>query len=230
MTTSNSTVWELTRDDIIAAALRKIGVLNKGDSPDSDDLNYGQVALNGIIARFNTLGMPLWKRTETEVTIVDGQIDYLINPAIKVTEVYLKSLTSATIYKLEQRSRYDQLAMPHDTDGIPVSYNVTTNLAEGSTVTIWPWPTASEASNYSLVVVSQDEFDTFTSAGETPDFPAYWSDALIYALAVSLAPEKGIPLNDRKILQQEAALYLAQAQSYGDEDGSLFIQPYHFPR
>jgi len=226
MAVSNSTVWELTRDQIITAALRKLGVLNKGDSADATELSEGQTALNGLIARFNTLGMPLWKRTEVAVTLVNGTSSYTITNGLKVPEVYLRNATSSVQYKLELKSDYDLKNLPYSATGVPVSWSYTPNISEGGTLRVWPIPDSSAASNYTLRVIYQDEFDTFTSGTETPDFPAYWTDALIYGLAVALAPEKGIPLGDRKALREEAMLYLAQAQSYGDEDGSIYLQPY----
>lgn len=225
MTTSNSTVWELTRDQLIEAALRKLGVLNKGTAADATQLATGQTALNGAIARFNTLGMPLWKRTEEGVPLVLTTATYTLTGAVKVTEVYLRNTNSSVQYKLQLKSEYDMNSLPYSSTGVPVSWSFTPNLAEGGTLRIWPIPDSSAVSNYSLRVIKQDEFDTFTSSGETPDFPAYWTDALIYATAVALAPEYGIPLNDRKMLQQEMTMYLSQAQNYGDEDGSLFFAP-----
>ena len=184
MATSNSTSWELTRNDIIDAALRKLGVLNKGANSDATQLSTGQVALNGVIARFNTLGMPLWKRTEQAVTIVAATQTYTLTGAIKVTEVYLRSTSGSTQYKLQPKSEYDMLSLPYSSTGVPVSWSFTPNLAEGGTLKIWPIPDSGAASNYSLRIIKQDEFDTFTAAGETPDFPAYWTDALNYIAAV----------------------------------------------
>lgn len=225
MAVSNSTVWELTRDQLIEAALRKLGVLNKGASADATQLATGQTALNGVIARFNTLGMPLWKRTEAAQALVAGTSTYTLTGALKLTEVYLRASGSSVQYKLQPKSEYDMNSLPWSQTGVPVSWSFTPNLAEGGVLRIWPIPDASAVSNYTLRVIKQDEFDTFTASAETPDFPAYWTDAIIYWTAVSLAPEYGIPLNDRKALQQEATIYLGQAQSYGDEDGSLYFSP-----
>jgi hypothetical protein len=225
MATSNSTVWELNRNQLIEAALRKLGVLNKGASADATQLSTGETALNGVVARFNTLGMPLWKRTEEGVALVLATSTYTLTGALKVTEVYLRNTNSSVQYKLQPKSEYDMNSLPYSSTGVPVCWSFTPNLAEGGGLRIWPIPDAGAVSNYSLRVIKQDEFDTFTTSTETPDFPAYWSDAIIYWTAVSLAPEYGIPLNDRKALQQEATIYLGQAQSYGDEDGSIFFAP-----
>ena len=225
MTTSSSTVWELTRDQIIAGALRKIGVLGKGQTPDTEDITNAQIALNGIIARFNTLGMPLWKRTEALVPLIANTIDYALPDALKLTEVYLRNTFSSVQYKIQLRSLYDIKNMPYSSTGIPVAYAFQPTLLEGGTLTIWPKPTATEVTNYSLIVIYQEELDTFTASTQTPDFPAYWTDALVYGLAYALAPEFGIPLGDRQALGKDAMLFLAQAQSYGDEDGSIIFSP-----
>lgn len=221
----STTTWTLDRDDIIAAALRKIGVLAKGTSPDSDDLDYGTTALNGIIARFNTLGMPLWKRESELIPIVSGTDTYTLTNAIKVTEVYLEAINSSTQYRIQPKSAYDITNLPYSTTGIPVSWAYTPNKTDGGDLQIWPIPDDGAESDYQLLAIKQNEFTSFDDAADEPDFPAYWYDAIIYALAVSLAPEKGVPLQDRIQLKQEADKYLDQAQGYGDEDGSLFIQP-----
>lgn len=226
MTTSNSITWELNRDQIISAAMRKLGILNKGDSPDSTELSEATIALNGLIGRFNTLGMPLWKRTTTETSLVASTQTYTFSTgAMKTPEVYLRNLNASNQYKIEQKSYYDLTNLPYSTEGVPNCWCFTPNLAEGGTITVWPIPDSSAASNYSLIVVYQDEVDNFVSSADTPDFPAYWTDAVVYGLASALAPEYGIPLPDRAALEKQATLFLAQAQSYGDEDGSFFISP-----
>jgi hypothetical protein len=57
------------------------------------------------------------------------------------------------------------------------------------------------------------------------DFPEEWYNALIYHLAVRLAPEWGVPLPDRQMLLQEAKMYTEDALMVGQEDASLFLQP-----
>lgn len=230
MSTSGSTSWELTRDDIIKAALRKLGVLNKGATPDSTTLSTASTALNGVLSRFNTLGMPLWKRYEESVTLVASTASYTLTNAIKVAAVYLRNSSSSVQYEIENRSEYDMNKLPYSATGIPSAWSYTPNISEGGVLRIWPIPDSSTASNYTLRVIKQKEMETFTAAAETPDFPPYWTDAVIYALAVALAPEYSLPLNDRSELKQQAKEYLDQAKGYSDEDGSIYLQPYTYPR
>ncbi len=230
MATSSNTSWELNRNEYIEAALRKLGVLPEGVSASTNQVTTGAQALNGIIARFNTLGMPLWKRTDATVTLVDGTETYTLSNAIKLAEVYIRVIDSSVTWKLELKSEYDIRALPYTSTGVPNCYSYTPNLAEGGTLRVWPIPDSSSASQYNLRVIYQKEFYGVTASTQTLDFPAYWTDAVVFELASVLAPEYGIPLNDRVALKAQAREYLEQARGYSDEDGSLYVQPYNKAR
>jgi hypothetical protein len=222
MATSGNTSWELQRDDIIKAALRKIGVLAAGQTPSTEDTTNATQALNGIVQLFATDGMPLWKRTEVPVTLVDGQQDYTLSNALKLHQVVLQYTGGTTSYELIWKSLYDFNNLPTDEGGVPVHYTFTPNIQDG-TLKIWPTPDATTASNYSVTAVFQKEFDGFITATDTPDFPPYWTDALTYALAVRLAPEYGTPLADRNLMIKEAEMYRKMASDFGDDNGSIFF-------
>jgi hypothetical protein len=56
-------------------------------------------------------------------------------------------------------------------------------------------------------------------------FPVEWTEAVIYGLAVRLAPEYGLSINERQQLKMEAKEFKDVALSFGTEEGSLFLQP-----
>lgn len=225
MATSGVTTWELTRDEMIDRALRILGVLPQGESANSDQVTTASMALNGIVSRFNTLGMALWKRTEANVTLVAGTSSYTVTAALKIPEVYIRVIDSSVTWKLEWKSKYDFLQLPYTTTGVPVAYCLDSTIAEGTTLQIWPIPDSTTASTYRLRVVYQEEFDGFTASANTLDMPAHWTDAVVFELASVLSPEYSIPLKDRMEIAQRAEKYLQQAKGYSDEDGSLYIQP-----
>ena len=229
MATSGNTAWELTRDQIIERALRILGVLAQGASANSDQLSTGASALNGIVSRFNAIGMPLWKRTEAIITLVNATQSYSIAAALKLPEVYIRVINSSVTWKLEWKSQYDFLQLPYTTTGTPVAYSFTPTLAEGGTLRVWPIPDATAATNYDLRVIYQKEFDVFTAGSETLDLPAYWTDAVVFELAAVLAHEYSLPINDRQLLMGRAKDMLEQAKGYSDEDGSIYLQPYYRP-
>lgn len=221
MATSGDISFELTGDQIISAALRKLGVLAKGQTADAEDLSNGRQALNGLITLFSTDGMPLWKREELLVPLTVGITLYTLTGALKVAQVVIQELSSEVEWDLINRSEYDLNRLPTST-GVPVHYGFTPEISTG-TLRIWPAPDASAAASYRLLVEYQRKFDGFVAGGNTPDFPSFWTDALVYGLAVRLAPEYGVPLQDRQMLMKEAEMYRKMAADYGDEDGSLFI-------
>jgi hypothetical protein len=55
--------------------------------------------------------------------------------------------------------------------------------------------------------------------------PPEWTEAVIYGLAVRLAPEYGLSINERQQLKMEAKEFKDTALGFGTEEGSLYIQP-----
>jgi hypothetical protein len=108
--------------------------------------------------------------------------------------------------------------------GHPISHTIITQL-ENATVRLWPAPDIITAANKVIDIVFQRELYTFNAATDTPDFPVYWTETLIYGLAHRLAPEYGVSLPDRQDLLQTFQRLKADAEGYGDEDGSLYFAP-----
>lgn len=225
MTTSSVTSWELSRNNIIKSALRKLGVLAAGTEPSTEEYTNATEALNSLVQTLSTEGMPLWKRTTVAITPIAGTASYTVSNIARIAQVVLADNNSGTQIELSPKSYYDYKRLPDTTSGQPTNYVFTPGLENG-TLIVWPTPDSSVAANKTIEVVYQKEFFTFDISTDTPDFPAYWSDALIYGLAVRLAPEYALPLQDRQLLMREFEMYKAAAESYGDEaETSLYFQP-----
>jgi hypothetical protein len=225
MATSGDTTYELTRNQIIEAAMRKCGRLAKGQSADSTDLTNGTIALNSIIASFQKVhGMPVWARADHNITLVASQRDYtLASPfPIKIHAAYLETITGGAMRELQPIAYTDFRLLNTESTGTPVNYTYQPRINTG-TLSIWPLPTSSDVTAHTLTITYQRPFEGFTAAGETPDFPQEWQNALIYELAVVLAPEFGVPLDDRKLLRAEAKDHLENVM-LNEETESLFFQ------
>lgn len=228
MTVSSVTSWELDRNTIIKSALRKLGVLAQGQTPSTEDYTNGAEALNSLIQTLSTEGMPLWKRTTTTITPVNGTASYTVSNVWKVVQVLLAETTGGTQIELQPKSYYDYKRLPDTTTGVPTNYTYTPGLENG-TLIVWPTPDSGVATNNTIQVVYQKEFFSFNASTDTPDFPAYWTDALIYGLAIRLAPEYGIPLQDRQMLMSEYKQYKEAAEGYGDEsETSMYFAPLRY--
>ena len=84
---------------------------------------------------------------------------------------------------------------------------------------------ATIATEYDIYIRYQAPYEDFDSGTNEPDFPQEWFQALIYGLAYVLAPEYGVPLEERQALMNDMRMVKIEALSAGAEEGSLFIQP-----
>ena len=225
MATSNDITWKLNRDEIIAAAYRKLGIPGEGNILSAAQIEAGAEALNGIIALAVTDGMSLWKRTTVENTPSATNQLYTVAGAVKIAEVSLRDTTSGTRYDLEPKSLYDFNSLSVADSGVPVAYSAQpTNT--GYTIQVWPYTSdADSVANKKIDIIYQRKFDGFVNSMDDLDMPSYWHTPIIYKLASVISPESGVPLEDRKDLRVEAKLFWDKAADYGDEDGSVFFAP-----
>lgn len=237
MATSNITIYELNRNNIINAAMRKLAALAKSQTADSVDLDNGAQALNALVAEFQTLGMPLWARSEYNLTLVANTRTYTFGVGqttntpfpLKVYSAVLSHTSSGTVSDVFPLARTEFNLLNTSTTGRVVNYTYQPFINYG-VLSVWPKPDANTATNYTLKLTYQRPFDGFNASGDTPYFPQEWQNALIYNLAVSLAPEFGIPLEDRQLLMKEAAMHLDTALQGSGEEASLFFQVDRYPR
>jgi len=226
MTTSSSYTNQLTRDQILTAALRKLGVVAEGQTPSASNLADGQIALNAAIGQLRALGMPLWARSEYTFTPVTNV--YTIGTGMTLNTVFpvrlLQAFRTETNAKIpmELVARQDYNILPTTAGGSPLKINYQPFINYG-TLSIWPTPSSTNTATVTLVY--QRPFQYFTAGSETADFPEEWLLPLIYTTAVLLAPEWGVPLPDRTALKSEAKDYIETATMTGAEDASFFISP-----
>lgn len=227
MTTSSVYTYSRTRDQIVTAALRKLGVLAEGQTPSAQDLSDGAESLNAAVAELRSKGMQLWLRTEYTFTPTTGS--YTIGTGLTLDTVFPVHLLQA-IYteggakidmEIVAKTTYNTLPQTSTGSPLKVAYQPFINYG---IVSFWPVPDSSNTATVTLVY--QRPFQYFISGSDTADFPEEWYNALIYKLAVLLAPEWSIPMTDRQQLKQEAKEYLEAALENGGEGASFFVMPH----
>jgi hypothetical protein len=233
MSTSGVTTFDMTRDSIIAAALRKLSVTSKGNTGETLDVTYASEALNVMLKTFQTKGMPLWAIKEFTFPLSSTRtysigVGQTINtPApLKITQAYIKDIVSSYSTPLNIQTHYNyNITNPQSVDtGTPVNLEYEPANQLGS-IRLWPTPDTYSISSRNITIVYQRPFEDMTTASDAVDFPQFWLEAVIYGLAVRLAPEYGTPLSDRADLRQEAMYYLNEALSFGTEEGSIYFSP-----
>lgn len=232
MPSSNNTIVRLSRDELISSALRKISVIGEGQAANATQLSEGQEALNLIIGMLRTEGMQVWKRVEYTIPFVTGQRAYSIGIGESTNTPYPTKLyqarirlgTTGTPFDAEIVENYNFNLLPSTATGSPVNVNYKPEINKG-TVTVWPTPDASVPSGSAMLLTYQAPFDIFTTGTETADFPQEWELALVYQLALVLADEYSIPIQDKQWLERLAIRYTQMAADFSKEEGSIFFHP-----
>ena len=231
MATSGITVNQLSRDTIINAALRKCQILQEGQTANANQLTSGAEALNALVTEFVSIGMPIWKRTDRDITLVTSQSTYIIGVGQSINGAYPTHLLqvrllepdSNSLQYVEIKADYDFKLLPTNATGIPVtcSYKPQVNLG---TLSVWPTPDSSVPAGTLLKITYTTPFEVFSVGTDTPDFPQEWNNALVYGLAGLLADEYALPIQDKQWLDRQAEKHISTALANGTEDGSWYFQ------
>lgn len=233
MATSGITINTISRDDIIKAALRKLSALAQGQTPSTEDYTNGAFALNLLAKEYQTLGMPLWKRTNYTFAPTLATAQYLIGVGqtlntpfpLKMYQAYVTDTTSNTRTPIEIISHQSYYMLPSNSSSGRTIQLMYQPMRTYGKINVWPTPDSSAVANTTITIIYQAPFETFVASSDEPDFPEEWGNALIYGLAKDLAPEWSIALDSRKMLLEEAKQHLEIATSFGTEEASLYWQP-----
>jgi len=232
MATSGSTSYNITRDGIIKGALRLIGAIAQGELPTTDQTTEAAEALNLMVKAWEADGMPLWGIEEYDMTLVSGQREYTIGSGqtvnipkpLKVLQVWNTNIAGEidTPMRILTKQEYNILGNK-TSQGIPIQAYYDPQREYG-VLSLFPVPDSNAASGYHVSFVYQRPFEDFVNATDNPDFPQEWLEALKYGLAVRLAPEYGLPIEQRQLLNKEAQEVKQIALNFGLEEGSLYFQ------
>lgn len=92
MAVSGTNTFTVTRNQVIDAALRVLGVIALGETPTSEDYTNCSQALNMMIKSWSKKGWPLWTQETVAITMVPAVRQYPIGPTAGY--VYSVSITS----------------------------------------------------------------------------------------------------------------------------------------
>ena len=233
MATSGDTTWQLQRDQIIAAALRKVGFA-EGETPNATQIANAAEALNALITSLRADGMPVWAMKTFSFTPTAGVMDYNIGVGqtintpmpMKLTQAERVDTIGGVRVPLNIYTDYDFKLLSNfaNTTGTPVQiyYQPLSTLGK---IRLWPIPDTTFATGNTIELTYQRPFEEFDTATDEPDFPSYWTRAIIYGLSAELGPEYGLALQDRSYLEKKAMDTKELALSFGTEEGSIRFMP-----
>lgn len=234
-----SSTFTVSRDQIISLALRKLGVLELGSTPDSETVANASLNLNLLVKQMATEGLKLWKVNELVLPLVANKTKYTIGPLsqnpttdldtakpLKVIQAWLRNISTTpyidTPIQLLSKQEYDVLGSKFST-GVAnsVYYNVRQNSGE---LNLYLTPNTNTANTYVLYFICQQPMDDVNAGGSIPDFPSEWMNTLVWSLADLMAIEYSVPSNHRAEIAARAKMYQNQLNDWDVEATSTFFQ------
>lgn len=224
MALSGSTDFSITRDQLITGALRIIGAIAQGETPNAQQISEASEALNMLVKAWQADGMPIWVTKEYTLQPLNDQPNYVPTvKLLKVIQAYNRNNTTKVDIPMRilTRDEYNRLGNK-SSKGNPIQIYHEPQL-DSSLIKLFPVPTTQEETNNSIILVYQKEFDDLDTGTDNPEFPHEYYDALKFGLASRLSYEYGMELYDRKNLFEQAMMLKSEALSFGTEEGSLYL-------
>jgi hypothetical protein len=241
-----SSTYTVTRDQIITSALRKLGVLEIGDTPDSDTIANAAMALNLLIKQLSVEGLRLWKNSELIIPLTSEQTTYILggsnstlmydtqNPNTPITDKPLKVIQGFyrniqatpnidTPVLVVSKQEYNMLGSKYSTGTANTIFYDVKKL--NGILYVYLTPDANAQTNLQLHIVAQLPLNDLSSALDIPDFPNEWMNCLVWNLADQLALEYGVPMNSRQEIGQRAATYKSLLSDWDVESTSTYFTP-----
>lgn len=232
MATSGSTNVASSRDEIIKRALRIIGVLGIGETPSTSQVSDAAIALEHMVKAWAADGMSLWAITKTNFSMTASVASYTIGNSQTINTPKPHRIIQAFNRNTSTNIDTPMLIIPKDiywrlgnktSTGTPIQLFYDPQRSTGI-IYLFPTPNATAASSQSIHIIYQRPFEDFDAASNEPDFPYEWFEALAFGLAARVAPEYGLPIEERAVLWKEAQFLKDEVLSMGGEEGSISFQ------
>ena len=180
--------------DIIKGSLRKLGVIAAGESLSSEEAKDSLEALNDMVESWNTQNLTVPGIKIEEFTLINGQQSYTMGDGgdfdtdipIKTDSVYLRQSDVDMPLKLISNKEWGELTSKETSSNLPMYVYIDNNYPLRK---VYLYPKPSEANT--IVFHNTRQLSSFTSLGTTLNLAKGYKRALIYNLAIELAPEYG---------------------------------------
>lgn len=201
VTFASTTGGTYTAQDIINAALRKIGVLAKSEAATDDELNDSLQALNFMIDSWSSRRLLITAEMEETFPLVANKGDYTIGATgadftsdapIKIVSAYYRDSFGldrilSVINKSEYDSQEDKAFVSAPPEVLYYDQGNTQQATRKGTIRLYNRPDDSDT--YTLHITSQKYFTEFGSLTAGVTFPPAYYEALVWNLAMSIYPE-----------------------------------------
>lgn len=197
MATSGSTDFRLNGGEIVAQAYGLLGMSGDlGEAITAGMIATGLTALNMMVKGWQADGLQPWRTTEGNFALVAGTASYTLGtggtvayrPVDLLAVRYRTSANIDTPMRRLSRTEYFGLSNKAAT-GIPNSWYYD---AQRDPAVLYVWPALQAGvTGSTLRITYERSVEDFDATANDADFPPEWTEALVYGLAVRLAPRFG---------------------------------------
>lgn len=203
--------------EAIQDALTEINVVGVGDAAEAVGVPFAMRKLSRLLLAWQNLDYPVWRTSEQTLTLTTAA-SYTLNPVRPMRILSARRLKDGTETPMQSmtRSEYDDLPRKTST-GIPTTYYYDKQRAD-ALFKVWPVLATADGTQVKITYIrGLDETDDVNT---TLDIPPEWEAALVWGLAVELAPAY-----QRPAPVEAAAGHLDAALSADREDSVFFVEP-----
>lgn len=218
---------------ILEDAYQDAGILQQGDSPDSEQLVSGMRRLTDIINLEQTQGIKLWLNVAVDVTLVSGQGTYAFSPTgdvvmakpLRVIQAdYVQDPTGNAVRRpLTVLSWDDYMRLSQINQTGAVNSYFANKKETALDVFFWLIPDSIAASEGNCSVLLQEQVTNFINVTETMNFPIEWRMFLRWAMADELATGQPQAIMDR--CSQRCETYRKVLEDWDVEDAPTQFTP-----
>ena len=194
--------------ELIASALRLIGVLGPGETPSAEDANDALTVLNQLLESWSISGLLVWAPTEEIVTLTSGTAGYTWGTGgdiatarpVEIQEAFIRESGIDYPVDIIDMDQYRLIGLK-STTGRPDRLAYTPEYPFGK-IYLYPTPDAAHA----LHTRTLKEITALTSLDTDISWPPGYERAIKYDLGADLAPEYGKSLDQVFAYQGKQAM------------------------
>lgn len=227
MATSGTYAFTMTRDDIIAAALRLTTRFSADDVIPPGDITNCAQALDLLCKEMIIEGLPLWCVKQYAVPMVAATATYNLSTVTgmtlpqKVLDVFIRTPAgNDTVLTPISRYDYNMIGMK-SSQGTPNQYYYDPQLGAG-VLTVYNVPL--DATN-TLYVTIQRQIQDAGIATTNPDFPQEAFRMLKWCLADEIMLDYSTPAKAMGVIAQRAAQLRESFFAYEQENAPVIFSP-----
>ena len=229
MTTSGTTTYNISAQDLIDLSLADLGAIGPADT-NATLRPHALKALNLVMKRVDTKGVLTWRSPRRTVNLTAGVASYaLANDTYDLDQPARYTQSGATYgSQVTSMARDEYMSLPDRTiQGVSMRYFLDRALdATGILqLTLYLYPVPANTGD-TIEIASALKSQDVTSTAQTLDVSQKWMDAIRWNLTLNLAPAYNQPIDRLQFFRSMAGEYLEDALEDDNERGDVQIVPF----